>query len=120
MVTYTEAMATFIFGLFVTFAITYSMLGAAVTTIMVPIWTLSFLYPFAKRAVWFPQVILGFTMAACVLPPWMTVDKDYRNVRLPGYLFGAIFCWMIYLDLIYASQVSGWLLIDHTRERISI
>ncbi|RYP85131.1 hypothetical protein DL769_001035 [Monosporascus sp. CRB-8-3] len=105
MVTLLEAIIAFIVGLLTTVAVTYTMLGERVTWTMVPIWSLSFLYPLCKRAIWAPQAILGLTMASCVLPPWVALGNDYdRSIALPASLFGAIFSWLVYLDLIYASQ----------------
>ena len=106
MITYNEAMAAFIISFGMTIGVTYFTLGATVTAAMFPVWVLSFLYPFAKRALWAPQVVLGFTTAACVLPPCVAVDPDTSNPKLPAMVFSAIFCWIVYLDLFYASQVS--------------
>lgn len=105
MVTYTEAMVAFIIGLALSLGVTYAMLGEDVTLTMGPIWGLSFIYPLCKRAIWAPQAVLGLTMAACVLPPWVALGNDATNAKLPASLFGAIFSWLVYLDLIYASQV---------------
>lgn len=105
MVTYGEAMLAFVVGLFLSIAVTYAALGQAVTVTMVPIWALSFIYPFAKRAIWTPQIILGLTMAACVFPPWIAIGNDWSSLGLPVRLFAAVFCWLVYLDLIYACQV---------------
>lgn len=107
MVTLTEAVSVFILGLSAALGVTYRLLGADVTLTMVPIWVLSFIYPLCKRVIWAPQAVLGLTMALCVLPPWVAVRKDSGDAGLlPASLFGAIFCWLVYLDLIYASQVS--------------
>nr|A0A455LRX2.1 RecName: Full=Polyprenyl transferase atnF; AltName: Full=Arthripenoid biosynthesis cluster protein F [Arthrinium sp.]AYO60879.1 UbiA-like polyprenyl transferase AtnF [Arthrinium sp.] len=105
MVTLTEAMWVFVLGVFASMGVTYWLLGADVTLTMVPIWVLSFIYPLCKRIIWAPQVVLGLTMALCVLPPWVAVRKNSGSAGLlPASLFGAIFCWLVYLDLIYASQ----------------
>ncbi|KAH7308981.1 UbiA prenyltransferase family [Stachybotrys elegans] len=107
MVTLTEAIIAFILGFAGTISITYHLLGEDTTRAMVPAWVLSFIYPLCKRAIWAPQVVLGLTMAACVLPPWVALGNDYTgNITLPASLFGAIFSWLVYLDLIYASQDS--------------
>ena len=68
-VTLTEAVIVFIIGLAAAVALTYKILGADVTAIMVPIWGLSTIYPLCKRVIWAPQVVLGLTMAMCVLRP---------------------------------------------------
>ncbi|KAH8592119.1 UbiA prenyltransferase family-domain-containing protein [Bisporella sp. PMI_857] len=104
MITYPEAMVAFILGVFISVGVTYAILGEETTIAMIPAWVGSFIYPFAKRAIWAPQVILGLTMAACVLPPWVALGNDWTDKGLPTSLFGAIFCWLVYLDLIYASQ----------------
>ncbi|KAI0202480.1 UbiA prenyltransferase family [Astrocystis sublimbata] len=105
MVTLSEAVSAFFMGLAITVAVTYNLLGESVTLNMVPIWGLSFLYPLCKRMIWAPQAVLGLTMAACVLPPWVALGNEYDgNLSLPTSLFGAIFSWLVYLDLIYASQ----------------
>ncbi|KAI8933691.1 hypothetical protein NX059_009409 [Plenodomus lindquistii] len=105
MVTLTEAVSVFILGLSASLGVAYRLLGADVTLTMVPIWGLSFIYPLCKRVIWAPQVVLGLTMALCVLPPWVAVRNDSGDAGLlPTSLFGAIFCWLVYLDLIYASQ----------------
>ncbi|KAI9037692.1 4-hydroxybenzoate octaprenyltransferase [Aspergillus affinis] len=105
MVTYPEAMMAFVVGCLVSVGITYATLGERVTAAMGPIWGLSFIYPLAKRAIWAPQIVLGLTMASCVLPPWVALGNTEPNdLILPGSLFGAIFSWLVYLDLIYASQ----------------
>lgn len=107
-VTLTEAVIVFIIGLAAAVALTYKILGSDVTAIMVPIWGLSTIYPLCKRVIWAPQVVLGLTMAMCVLPPWMAVRPHSGDAGLlPASLFGAIFCWLVYIDLIYASQVSN-------------
>ncbi|KAF5849294.1 hypothetical protein GGP41_006202 [Bipolaris sorokiniana] len=104
-VTLTEAVIVFIIGLAAAVALTYKILGSDVTAIMVPIWGLSTIYPLCKRVIWAPQVVLGLTMAMCVLPPWMAVRPHSGDAGLlPASLFGAIFCWLVYIDLIYASQ----------------
>ena len=107
MITYPEAMAAFIIGVLLSVAVTDVLLGHDVTITMLPIWLLSFIYPFGKRKIWAPQVILGLTMASCVLPPWIALGNDWSNLSLPGSLFGVVFCWLVYIDLIYASQVSN-------------
>jgi 4-hydroxybenzoate polyprenyltransferase len=110
MVTMNEALVAFFGGLVITVAVTFVLLGERVTWAMGPPWVLSFIYPLCKRVIWAPQVVLGLTMASCVLPPWVALGNDYNNNRdniaLPTSLFGAIFSWLVYLDLIYASQVS--------------
>ncbi|KAK4210217.1 UbiA-like polyprenyl transferase AtnF [Rhypophila decipiens] len=130
MVTYPEAMVAFIVGFGLAIGATYAILGLDVTLAMGPAWVLSFIYPLCKRVIWAPQVVLGLTMATCVFPPWVALGGELaelpfagkffggalvtggqfevaggvRLLNLPGNLFGAIFSWLVYIDLIYASQ----------------
>ncbi|KAI9148935.1 UbiA-like polyprenyl transferase NtnF [Paramyrothecium foliicola] len=106
MITYPEAMVAFIIGFAASIGVTYATMGRDVTLAMGPAWFLSYIYPLCKRHIWAPQVVLGITMAVCVIPPWVALGNGTENIELPISLIGAVFSWLVYLDLIYASQDS--------------
>lgn len=81
-------------------------MGEKAVISFMPVWILSFIYPFMKRLIPFPQVVLGAAIGAAVLPGWVAVtdDLDYPAGALP--LFLATTCWVIYFDVLYATQDS--------------
>ncbi|KAM7205914.1 hypothetical protein V8F33_000744 [Rhypophila sp. PSN 637] len=109
MLTVQEAIATFVAWIPLTLYITRLTLGDAAATAFIPVWVLSFVYPFMKRLIPFPQVVLGAVIGGAVFPGWAAVTgqqllEGELNDAMP--LFWATFFWVIYFDVIYATQDS--------------
>ncbi|KZV76736.1 UbiA prenyltransferase [Peniophora sp. CONT] len=65
------------------------------------------LYPLAKRWTWWPQVWLGIVLGWSFFVGWFSVaaDKSSRDQMLAVfYMYGAIICWTIHFDTVYATQ----------------
>lgn len=86
-------------------AITYSTLGEAGILTFLPIWGLSLFYPFMKRLMPFPQIILGAIIGAAVFPGWTAITGDLSDLGDALPLFAATMSWVVYFDLFYAIQV---------------
>lgn len=104
MITVPEASVAFVVELAVTILCTYFSMGTAGVLTFSPIWILFFVYPFMKRVVQFPQVILGATVAWEVFPGWVAVTGDFSNLAGVVPLFLATMAWVVYFDTIYATQ----------------
>ncbi|KAM7183945.1 hypothetical protein V8F20_012422 [Naviculisporaceae sp. PSN 640] len=109
MLTVQEAIATFIAWIPLTLYITRLTLGDAAAAAFIPVWVLSFVYPFMKRLIPFPQVVLGAVIGGAVFPGWAAVTgqqllQGELSDAMP--LFWATFFWVIYFDVIYATQDS--------------
>lgn len=113
MIKYWEAVTAFIAWIPITGAITYCTLGRAGVITFTPIWVLSLVYPFMKRVIPFPQVILGAIIGGAVFPGWSSINGDLNNLDQALPLFAATVSWVIYFDVFYATQVSCWTLV-HT------
>ncbi len=60
------------------------------------------LYPFAKRFVWMPQIVLGLCFAWGALIGWAAI---FGSLAWPAILlYAAAICWTIGYDTIYAIQ----------------
>lgn len=105
MLTVPEAIAAFIAWIPVTLAITYYTLGDAGVVTFLPIWGLSLIYPFMKRLIPFPQIILGAIIGGAVFPGWVSITNDLSDWDQALPLFAATMSWVIYFDVFYASQV---------------
>ncbi len=105
MITFPEAVAAFIAWVPVTLGITYYTLGEAGLVTFLPIWALSLIYPFMKRVIPFPQIILGFTIGGAVFPGWVAITNELTDLEPALPLFCATVCWVIYFDIFYATQV---------------
>lgn len=106
MISLAEAIVAFLAWIPITVAITYLTLDEVGLITMSPIWGLSMIYPFMKRLIHFPQVILGVIIGSAVFPGWAAVTNDLRNLDQALPLFGATMSWVVYFDVFYATQVS--------------
>lgn len=104
MITPFEATLAFCAWLPIVLATTYSTLGEAGVLTFIPVWVLSTAYPFMKRFIQFPQVILGAVIGGAVFPGWVAVTGDLNDVLQAMPLFAATLSWVIYFDTIYATQ----------------
>ena len=105
MVTPFEATLAFCAWLPIVLATTYSTLGEAGVLTFLPVWVLSTAYPFMKRFIPFPQIILGAVIGGAVFPGWVAVTGDLSDVPQAMPLFAATVSWVVYFDTIYATQV---------------
>lgn len=105
MLTVTEAIAAFIVWIPVTLATTYYTLGDTGVMTFLPIWALSLIYPFMKRLMPFPQIILGAIIGGAVFPGWVSITNDLNDWDQALPLFAATMSWVIYFDIFYALQV---------------
>ena len=105
MITVPEATVAFITWIPVVVTITYSTLGKAGVLTFIPIWGLSLVYPFMKRIIHFPQLILGAIIGAAVFPGWAAITSDLSDLGNALPLFAATMSWVVYFDIFYAMQV---------------
>ena len=105
MITLPEAVVAFIAWLPVVVGITYSTLGEAGILTFLPIWGLSLVYPFMKRLIPFPQIVLGAIIGAAVFPGWASITGDLSELDKALPLFAATMSWVVYFDIFYAMQV---------------
>ncbi|KAJ5186083.1 Amidohydrolase 2 [Penicillium cf. griseofulvum] len=104
MISTSEAVVAFICWLPVTLSVTWGTLGPAVTVGFIPVWVLSTIYPFMKRIMPFPQVVLGAIIGGAVFPGWVGITGDLRNLDQALPLFFATAAWVVYFDIFYATQ----------------
>ena len=104
MISYREAVLAFILELPLTFAVVYYTLGQPGLITFTPIWALSAIYPFLKRHISFAQLFLGLIIGGAVFPGWVAVTNDLAGLERAFPLFAATMSWVIYFDLIYATQ----------------
>jgi len=104
MIRYGEAITVFVAELPLCFAVVYLTLGKEGVITIAPIWGLSLVYPFMKRLIEFPQIIVGAIVGAAVFPGWVAVTGDLDGWERLLPLFAATTSWVIYLDVIYATQ----------------
>lgn len=90
----------------VVFGVTYLTLGEAGVWTFTPVWALSTIYPFMKRVIPFPQIVLGAVIGGAVFPGWASVTGDLTTLSQALPLFFATASWVVYFDLFYAEQVS--------------
>lgn len=110
MITYEEAVAAFIGWIPIMLGTTYYTLGTPGVVTFLPVWVLSLIYPFMKRVIPFPQVILGAIIGAAVFPGWAAVTNNLEGLGGGLPLFAATMTWVIYFDVFYATQ-------DHQDDR---
>ena len=106
MISYGEAITTFLAWIPIILATTNYTLGELGVIAFIPIWILSLTYPFMKRIIPFPQVVLGAIIGAAVFPGWVAVTNDLNGLEKGLPLFAATACWVIYFDVFYATQDS--------------
>lgn len=63
------------------------------------------MYPFMKRVISFPQVVLGIVIGCAVFPGWVSVSNNLDRLTEAAPLFFATAVWVIYFDVFYAIQV---------------
>lgn len=110
MLTTTEAIIAYIAWIPTTVAITYFSLGEVGVKTFTPIWILSMIYPFGKRYIQFPQIVLGCVIGGAVFPGWAVVTDSLDGLEGAAPLFAAVFCWVVYFDIFYATQVTLYFL----------
>lgn len=108
MITLSEAVTAFLVWIPFTIGITYWSLGETGVITFAPIWALSLIYPFMKRLIPFPQLILGAIIGGAVFPGWAAVTNDLSNLQEALPLFLATMSWVVYFDVFYATQVSSY------------
>ncbi|PYH39100.1 4-hydroxybenzoate octaprenyltransferase [Aspergillus neoniger CBS 115656] len=98
--------ATFFFlcWMLLTLGTTWYTLGPQATLCTTPAWLLGLVYPFMKRVMPFPQLVVGLSVASGVLPGYVSVNGDIEFNGPVLALFGATVCWIIFLDTAYAVQ----------------
>ncbi|EKG10426.1 UbiA prenyltransferase family [Macrophomina phaseolina MS6] len=108
MLTTREAYAALLAWIPVVFGVTYLTLGEAGVWTFTPVWALSTIYPFMKRVIPFPQIVLGAVIGGAVFPGWASVTGDLTTLSQALPLFFATASWVVYFDLFYAEQVSHY------------
>ncbi|KAL8687473.1 MAG: hypothetical protein Q9218_006365 [Villophora microphyllina] len=104
MLSYSEAIITFAAWIPIILATTYYTLGENGLITFAPIWVLSLIYPFMKRLIPFPQVVLGAIIGAAVFPGWSAITGSLDGLDKAVPLFAATFSWVVYFDVFYAVQ----------------
>ncbi|KAF4636555.1 hypothetical protein G7Y89_g1532 [Cudoniella acicularis] len=104
MLTTTEAILAFIAWIPITIGITWISLGDVGVMTFAPIWVLSLIYPFMKRIIPFPQVVLGAVIGGAVFPGWASITNSLEGLDQALPLFAAVFFWVVYFDVFYATQ----------------
>jgi 4-hydroxybenzoate polyprenyltransferase len=106
MISTTEAVVAFVVWCLVSFEVTLVTLGWPGVATFAPIWFLSTVYPFMKRIIPFPQVILGAVVGSAVFPGWISITQDADSLQKAIPLFIATAAWVVYFDVFYATQVN--------------
>lgn len=104
MITTRDAVLAFLLWIPITIWVTWATLGDKAVVGFVPVWILSFVYPFMKRLIPFPQVVLGAAIGAAVFPGWVAITQQLDHLADAIPLFSATACWVVYFDVIYATQ----------------
>ncbi|RMZ77832.1 hypothetical protein DV737_g4177, partial [Chaetothyriales sp. CBS 132003] len=104
MITFKEAVVAFVAWLPLTYGITYATLGRVGVITFLPIWALSMVYPFMKRIIPFPQIVLGAVIGGAVFPGWAAITNDLTDLDQALPLFAATMSWVVYFDVFYAIQ----------------
>lgn len=105
MLTVREAYIALFAWMPVVYGVTYLTLGEAGVWTFTPVWALSSIYPFGKRLIPFPQIVLGAVIGAAVFPGWASATGDLNTLSQALPLFFATASWVVYFDLFYAEQV---------------
>jgi len=106
MLTVREAYVALLVWLPVMCGVMYFTLGEAGVWTFTPVWALRTIYPYMKRVIQFPQIILGAVIGAAVFPGWASVTGDLNTLSQGLPLLFATASWVVYFDLFYAEQVS--------------
>ncbi|KAK6008857.1 hypothetical protein QM012_000760 [Aureobasidium pullulans] len=106
MITRAEAAAAFIVWVPINLIATWFLLGKNGVISFTPIWILSLIYPFMKRVIPFPQVVLGAIIGGAVFPGWVAITKSLDGLAAALPLFAATATWVVYFDVFYATQDS--------------
>jgi len=106
MISTTEAVVAFVVWCLVTYEVTLVTLGWPGVATFAPIWFLSAVYPFMKRIIPFPQLILGAVIGGAVFPGWISITQDADTLQDALPLFVATMAWVVYFDVFYATQDS--------------
>ncbi|KAI4088536.1 MAG: hypothetical protein L6R37_008180 [Teloschistes peruensis] len=104
MLSYSEAIITFIAWIPIVLATTNYTLGENGLITFAPVWLLSLTYPFMKRLIPFPQLVLGAIIGAAVFPGWSAITGSLHGLGQAVPLFAATFSWVVYFDVFYAVQ----------------
>ncbi|KAL9579880.1 MAG: hypothetical protein Q9203_006523 [Teloschistes exilis] len=104
MLSYSEAIITFIAWIPIVLATTNYTLGENGLITFAPVWLLSLTYPFMKRLITFPQLVLGAIIGAAVFPGWSAITGSLHGLGQAVPLFAATFSWVVYFDVFYAVQ----------------
>ena len=107
MIRFPEAIAAFLAWIPITLSITYFTLGEEGVVTFIPIWALSLVYPFMKRVMPFPQVVLGAIIGGAVFPGWVSITRNLQGLDQAVPLFCATMSWVVYFDIFYATQVGS-------------
>lgn len=99
-----EATLFFFCWILLTLGTTWYTLGPQATLCTTPAWLLGVIYPFMKRLMPFPQLVVGLSIASGVMPGYVSVKGDIEFNGSVLALFGATVCWVIFLDTAYAVQ----------------
>ncbi|KAF3935162.1 hypothetical protein ABW20_dc0107262 [Dactylellina cionopaga] len=87
-----------------TIYISYRTLGYEGALVCAPVWILSTIYPFMKRIVQWPQLVLGPIIGMAVLPGWVSVTGNLDTLQEAVPMVLAVSAWVVYFDTIYATQ----------------
>ncbi|KAL8663149.1 MAG: hypothetical protein Q9202_004081 [Teloschistes flavicans] len=104
MLSYSEAILTFLAWIPIVLATTYYTLGENGLITFAPVWLLSLIYPFMKRLIPYPQLVLGAIIGAAVFPGWSAITGSLDGMDRAVPLFAATFSWVVYFDVFYAMQ----------------
>ncbi|GKZ75788.1 hypothetical protein AnigIFM56816_000449 [Aspergillus niger] len=99
-----EATFFFLCWILLTLGTTWYTLGPRAALCTTPAWLLGLIYPFMKRVMPFPQLVVGLSVASGVMPGYVSVRGILEFNGSVLALFGATACWIIFLDTAYAVQ----------------
>ncbi|KAF3095460.1 hypothetical protein TWF569_011639 [Orbilia oligospora] len=104
MISLRSAIIAFIVEMGLTVYISYATLGFDGALVCAPVWIASTIYPFMKRVVQWPQLVLGPIIGMAVFPGWVSVAGNLDTLRDAVPMFLATSAWVVYFDTIYATQ----------------
>jgi 4-hydroxybenzoate polyprenyltransferase len=104
MISVKGAILAFIAWLAITLGITWGTLGDKAVISFFPVWVIGAMYPFLKRLIPFPQVILGAVIGGAVFPGWVSVTNQLDGVVAAIPLFFATASWVVYFDTFHATH----------------
>ncbi|KAK6544878.1 hypothetical protein TWF694_001557 [Orbilia ellipsospora] len=103
-ITVRAAVIAFIMEMALTVYISHKTLGYEGALVCTPVWILSTIYPFMKRVVQCPQLVLGPIIGMAVLPGWVSVAGNLDSISDAMPMVLAVSAWVVYFDTIYATQ----------------